>query len=198
MPLTEYPVVNRENDYFILVLSGDAGWHEGMQTFACYFQQQQIPVVGWNAKSYFADEVEKTTFQADLRNIVQTYCQKWGKTKVVLIGYSFGADVLPYAVNHLNMDFQRSIRQLVLLQPGDYAIYKVTWASLLNLNSSGDPVMPEIKTLPPIPLLLVCTDEAGSVCAKLPPEEYPHLIVGGDHKFDGEFSAVAEKIGEQL
>lgn len=198
LPLTEYPVVNRENDYFILVLSGDGGWHNGMQTFARYFQQKNIPVVGWNAKSYFADKVEKTMFQADLESVIHGYCQKWGKTKVILIGYSFGADVLPYAINHLSKDFQPNIRQLVLLQPGEYAIYEVTWASLLNMNSSGDPVIPEIKTLPPIPVLLVCTDEVGSVCTKLPPEKYPQIIVRGDHKFDGEFMTVAEKVHQQL
>ena len=133
----------------------------------------------------------------DLEEVIQKYSRQWNKRTSLLIGYSFGADVLPYALNHASPSVKSQIRSVVLLQPGLFASYEVTWATQLNLKASGDPVLPEIEAMP-LPLLLVCTNEAGSLCSQLPDDRYPRIMMPGNHSFDGKFTDLAEKILKQL
>lgn len=193
LPLIEYPIGKSTCDYFILILSGDGGWHSGDQEFADFFHQKNIPTLGWDARAYFKKEKDKATFLADLKQVMDTYLQKWKKTKVVLMGYSFGADVLPAAVNQMDSNYQKKIKHLVLLAPSEFATYQITLASLLNMIYSGDPVLPEIKAIKRVPVFLVCHED-DAVCGQLPLEHYPRMIVEGQHRLNGKFSDIAREI----
>jgi type IV secretory pathway VirJ component len=56
----------------------------------------------------------------DLETILRYYLKAWGKKRVMLVGYSFGAPWLPLLVNLLPTDLQNQIRLVVLLAPGQY------------------------------------------------------------------------------
>lgn len=194
LPLEDYPVPTSSSDYFVLFLSGDGGWHKGDHSFAAYYQEKGIPVVGLNARSYFNKEKSKTRVIADLKEIIDNYSQKWKKKKVLLVGYSFSADVLPHAVNHIDIEYQQKIKGLVLLMPSKYATYEVTFASMLNMIYSGDLVLPEIKAInKELSLFLVCNEEDETICGALPTATYPRMVIEGGHSLKEKLVDVAKE-----
>ena len=60
-----------------------------------------IPVVGLDSLRYFWTARTPEGLAADTDRMIRYYLAHFGKKRVLLIGYSQGADVLPFAVNRL-------------------------------------------------------------------------------------------------
>ena len=197
LPLHEYAVSSHGDD-FVIILSGDGGWHSKDADMAHYFQQHQIPTVGWDSRSYFWQAKEKNTFRSDLEKVIDLYSKQWEKSRVILIGFSFGADVLPYTVNRLATDYQDKIKHLVLISPGHYTQFEITLTGLLNIDNQGIPTLPELKAIHRIPVLLVCDSAQDSICKTLDTPNYTSIILPGGHTFRGKLLEVAKAIGNYL
>lgn len=197
LPLHEYGATS-DGDDFAIILSGDGGWHSKEADMAHYFQQHQIPTVGWDIRSYFWQEKDQEIFRADLENVIDRYAEKWQKSRVILIGFSFGADVLPYTVNRLPDRYQDKIKHLVLISPGHYTQFEITLTGLLNIDRYGIPVLPELKAIRQLPVLMVCNDARNSISKEVNNANYTHLILPGGHSFQGKLLEVVQAIGDYL
>lgn len=198
-PLKEYPVANSQDDYFILMLSGDGGWYKREKKFAKYYHKKGIPVVGLNSNAYFKHRKAKETVIADLKEIIDQYSKKWGKSKVLLVGYSFGADVLPHAVNNMGKNYQEKLKGLVLLVPSKYVLYKVTLWSMLNLVCSGELVLPELEQMnKTVPLFLACNETDEFICDALPKDTYPQMRVEGGHTLKNKMNSICKEVSKQF
>jgi len=60
----------------------------------------------------------------DLSRILRAYLTTWKKDKVVLIGYSLAADVLPFMANRLELDLLNRVVLIALLGPGNDANFE--------------------------------------------------------------------------
>jgi type IV secretory pathway VirJ component len=60
-----------------------------------------MPVVGLDSLRYFWKERTPRAPPGDVDLILRHYLAAWDKQIVVLIGYSQGADILPFVVNRL-------------------------------------------------------------------------------------------------
>src|SRR5439155_15355406 len=86
---------------FAVLLSGDGGWAGLDKKVAAALAEKGIDVVGLDSLRYFWTERTPQALADDLDRIVRYYAAQWRRTSVVLIGYSQGADVLPFALNRL-------------------------------------------------------------------------------------------------
>ena len=87
-----------------VVISGDGGWRDLDKTIAEDLQSDGIPVVGWDSLRYFWSKKTPQQTANDLAIVMRTFMAKWHASDVALIGYSFGADVMPFAYNRLPDD----------------------------------------------------------------------------------------------
>lgn len=70
---------------------------------------------------------------------------------MLLIGYSFGADILPRTYNLLPSSTRASVRQVTLMALSHHADYKISvlgWLGAEGEGSAGDPV-DDIKAINP-------------------------------------------------
>ncbi len=100
LPLAELPV-DHPAKLMAILLSGDGGWRDLDKTIAEDLQQQGIPVVGLDTLRYFWSKKTPQQTADVVAALIQTFMTKWHSDKVALIGYSFGADVMPFAYNLL-------------------------------------------------------------------------------------------------
>ena len=107
----------RQGDTFAVLLSGDGGWAGLDKAVAGELVAKGVPVVGLDSLRYFWTPRTPSGLAADLDRILEYYAAHWHKTHAVLVGYSQGADVLPFAVNRLNEASQRLLAQVVLMAP---------------------------------------------------------------------------------
>ena len=98
LPLTELPVPDAkgampENNVFAVMLSGDGGWAGLDQDVAAELNRRGVPVVGLSSLRYFWSTQPANVAARDLTRIISHYAEAWHRPRVLLIGYSFGADV---------------------------------------------------------------------------------------------------------
>jgi type IV secretory pathway VirJ component len=104
-----------EEDLMVVIYSGDGGWWDLDQRLGAVFTQRGVPVVGLSTFKYFWHYRSPDESAHDLDRLLDKYTKQWGKTRILLVGYSFGADVLPTIVGKLRTDNRSRLSQLVLL-----------------------------------------------------------------------------------
>ncbi|HEV7608822.1 MAG TPA: AcvB/VirJ family lysyl-phosphatidylglycerol hydrolase [Steroidobacteraceae bacterium] len=196
LPLTEVPATAKESDTFAVMISGDGGWAGLDQGVSGELAAHGIPVVGLNSLKYFWHTRTADSTAADVTRIVEQYAARWHKTRVLLVGYSFGADVMPFVFNRLPAATRSRVASVSLLGLGPAATFEVTVGEWLpGADDKGDPVVPEIMRMPAMPVLCVMgAGEKGSSCPKVAESGVTVRQIGDGHHFSGLAPEIALQI----
>ncbi|HSU83093.1 MAG TPA: AcvB/VirJ family lysyl-phosphatidylglycerol hydrolase [Thermoanaerobaculia bacterium] len=195
LPLVEVPAKGTGKTLAV-ILSGDGGWAGIDKDVAGALAAKGIPVIGWNSLQYFWSAKTPETASRDLERILRHYLAVWDKQEVLLVGYSFGADVLPFFTNRLPADLLGKVRLLALLGPGKTADFEFHVTDWLGGGSKGQPVLPEVKKLagrPPV-LCLYGSKESDSLCPQIAAPLGRAQVLPGAHHFGGDYDALAALI----
>lgn len=194
LPLVEVGSRHR-NGELAVVISGDGGWAGIDRQIGQTLAADGVPVVGLNSLQYFWKARTPAQAGADLTRVLRYYLRAWGASRVLLVGYSRGADVLPFMVTRLPDDLRSRISLVALLGLSHQAGFEFRFADLLGGGSSGRPTVPEIRRLRGIRLLCIYgTDEDDSACPDLTPDLATVLAVPGGHHFGGAYQELAHRI----
>jgi len=187
------------SDEFALLITGDGGWAGLDQELAGRLAASGVPTVGFNSLKYFWTERSPEETAKDVARVMRHYLAAWNKQRVLLVGYSFGADVLPFVVNRLPPDLRARVATVSLLGVDSNASFEIKIADWVGSDEGGPPTQPEVAAIGAVPVLCIYgAGETDSICpglAKTPertrisPEE-----VGKGHHFSGEYDALAEHI----
>jgi type IV secretory pathway VirJ component len=196
LPLTILPVA-KPSKLMAVVISGDGGWRDLDRSIAENLQQHGVPVVGWDSLRYFwtAKTPDETTDQ--LADVLTTYMAKWNTPDVALIGYSFGADVMPFAYNGLPHELRSHVKLIALLGLAHRADFRIVVYGWLGAPPSSDAlsVLPELSKIPAS--MLQCyygQDEEDTLCPAEGARGAEVIRTAGGHHFDGNYDALAEDI----
>jgi type IV secretory pathway VirJ component len=199
LPLIELPA-EPTGPFLAIVLSGDGGWRDLDKTISEKLQSAGVSVVGLDCLRYFWSRKAPEQVARDLGAVVDTFLSRWGGSKVVLVGYSFGADVLPFAYDRLSPETKSHIVQLSLLGFSTAADFEIRVAGLVGAGPSKE-ALPTEPTLAPIdPTIIQCfygADEDDSACRFLQGKAEVIRTTGGHH-FDGNYGALAQRILDGL
>ncbi len=193
LPIVEIPVRGPGNRFAVL-LSGDGGWAGIDKSLGTAFAAQGVPVAGFDSLRYFWSARTPDGLAADLDRVIRYYAARWGRSDVLLVGYSQGADVLPFALNRLPPATRASVRLLALLGPGQKASFEF---HLTNwIGPSGDlPIAPEaLKLSAANTLCIYGQEEKDSLCPELSPFHAQAMPLAGGHHFGGEYGVLAARI----
>ncbi len=188
-------------DTMAVIYSGDGGWRDIDKEVGNALQQQGVPVVGVDSLRYFWSERQPQATADDLARIITYYGKRWNVRNVLLIGYSFGADVLPRTYNLLAPATRARIRQVTLMALSHRADYKISvlgWLGADGEGNAGDPV-DDIKAIEPA--LIQCiygTDEEDDACPDLKASGIDLVPIEGGHHFDGDYAALARRVLDGL
>ena len=196
LPLTLLDVAHPSN-LMAIVISGDGGWRDLDKTIAENLQQQGVPVVGWDSLRYFWSKKTPRQIADDLAVVMRTFIDKWHANRVALIGYSFGADVMPFAYNRLPADLRSHVVLMALLGFSQNADFEITVSGWLGEppGPAAIPVRPETDKI--APALMQCfygADEADSACPELAHHGAQVFRITGGHHFDRDYTALAHDI----
>jgi type IV secretory pathway VirJ component len=190
--LIEVPAKGVEAPVWALVLSGDGGWAGLGRDLGYALAAQGVAVVGFDSLRYFWGRRTPEGLAADLQRILNRYQARWPDKQPLLIGYSQGANVLPFAYNRLPAEWQARVSRLVLLGPGERAAFTFQVSQWWRSGAGDEEVLPEARELPAARTLCVYgRDEASeSICPQLN-DRLPVLMLGGGHHFDGDMAHLA-------
>jgi type IV secretory pathway VirJ component len=181
------------------MLSGDGGWAGLDKNVAAALAKQGIDVVGMDSLRYFWSPRTPQGLANDLDRVVRFFAAHWRKSGVVLIGYSQGADVLPFAINRLPPASRQLITYAVMMGLGTNASFEFHVGNWLGGETGAIPIEPEaVKLQPHKTLCIYCEDEKDSLCPKLAPGSVEGHAMSGGHHFDGAYGDLATLILERL
>lgn len=183
-------------DTLAVFYSGDGGWGPLDRDVAKILATDGVPVLGVNALSYFLTPRSPQAAADDLAGWLRRYERTWGRHRVVLIGYSFGADALPAIVPRLPADLRGQVKDMVLIGTGPDGDLAFHFGSWLNRPSADSyPVAPAITALKGLPMTCIYGDkERRDVCASLPASAIHQVKLAGNHHFDGDYTGLGKAV----
>jgi type IV secretory pathway VirJ component len=197
LPVVEVPALPSAppSDTFAIIMSGDGGWAGIDQNIAAALSAKGIPVVGWDSLRYYWTARTPDGLAADTDKVIRYYLSHFGKNRVLLIGYSQGADVLPFAVNRLPAATKGPVSLMALLGMSEHALFEFHVSSWISNDNSGPATLPEVNRVTGMPVLCIYgEDEHDSLCPKLDPKKFHVVKVKGGHHFDGNYAGLADDI----
>jgi type IV secretory pathway VirJ component len=198
LPLVEIPAA-APSDTFVIFVSGDGGWASLDKTMSKVLADNGFPVVGLNSLQYFWKKRTPDGAGADLGAIIDHYLASWNKSRVIVVGYSRGADVLPAMINRLPGDLRSRVRLIALLGPSQKVQFEFHVSDWLHDSAAGMAVGPELAriTAPPV-LCLWGEDDKDSLCHGLSAPNVTVVALKGAHHFEGGYENLAQIVLQQL
>ncbi|MHB8079640.1 MAG: AcvB/VirJ family lysyl-phosphatidylglycerol hydrolase, partial [Candidatus Krumholzibacteriia bacterium] len=201
LPLVEVPATVTSGPVMAIHLTGDGGWGVTDKGIARELAAAGVPVVGWNSLRYFWQRRDPDEATRDLARVMRHYLTAWDKQKVILIGYSFGADVLPIMFNRLPFDLQARVPEVVLLGPSAEASFEFHLGDWFGRHGE-DAVYPVAQEIVKIPQAKVfCfygADDKDAICGQLDPARVTSVAMNGGHRIGGRFDGIVKQILEAL
>ncbi|MEO1751651.1 alpha/beta fold hydrolase [Thiofaba sp. EF100] len=202
LPLVE---VARHSASGVLVVlySGDGGWRDIDRRLGEALGRQGYAVVGIDTLRYFWGKREPMGVARDLDRLVRYYLEAWGLNEVVLIGYSFGANILPFAYNRLPDATRGRVRMVTLLSPElttDFEVHLAGWLGQQATGAAAMPILPEASRIDPRRLLCVYGEQEAvtTLCAQPGLGGARLMRLPGGHHYDGDYEALARKLIEAI
>ena len=197
LPLVEVPAKGPQGDMLAVILSGDGGWASIDRSIGDALALEGIPAVGLNSLQYFWKQRTPDGTGKDLERILRHYLEAWHKEKALLVGYSRGADVLPFAAARQPVDLLDRVPVIALLGPSRSVAFKfhlTDWLTSGN-GKSALPVRPEVDRLRGRRLLCFYgIEEKDSLCRDLRGGQAQIYALRGAHHLGGDYRAIARTI----
>lgn len=195
LPIAEVQADPPETNALGVVLSGSGGWTSIDRRIGNQLAARGVPTIGISAANYFWTQRTPEGTGQDLTRILKHYLAAWHKEKVVLVGYSQGADIIPFMINRLPADLRARVVVVGLIGPDPNAQFRLhpdAWMS--GREADPDlPVAPEIARLAGLKVVCVLAEkEIDSLCPKLDAKVVSQFKVPGGHDFEGQAPALAE------
>jgi type IV secretory pathway VirJ component len=192
LPVTEIPST-RSGDELAVLFTGDGGWAELDQELAHDLSTAGVSVVALSSLQYFWKSRSPDQAAQDLSRLMAHYSQVWQRPRIHLLGYSFGADVLPAIINALPAADRVRITSVGLLSLLPRTSFEIRVAGWLGQVVGEQPVRPELEQLAVARIPVTCIygrDDDQSLCRELPPTLARVVALPGGHNCDDDHAAI--------
>jgi type IV secretory pathway VirJ component len=187
--------INDTSKSLIMYLTGDGGWNTFSKNLTQQFADKGYPVVSLNSKKYFWDKKTPEQTALDVTKIITTYQRVWNRKKILLVGYSFGADVTPFLYSHLNKALIDQIENISLLSPSKNTDFEIHILDMFGGSSGDKSVADAINKITAKPVtLLFGEDENDFPLNKLTIKNYVSIKLTGGHHYDGDEATVCNTL----
>ena len=201
------------DDVLAVFYSGDGGWRDLDKEVGSRLAARGIPVLGISCLAYYWRNRSPEESAQDLDALITKYTAQWHKQKVWLIGFSFGADVVPTIVDKLSPANRARISQVVLLSPSHDVNFEVELEGYMTenwLKTHTKALMEWINPVPHFPALpridalqnkppVICyyghDDSDDTVCNDSHLPKWVKVYeMPGDHHFDYNYDGLATRM----
>lgn len=198
LPVVEVKPAKVTTDTYAIIYSGDGGWRDLDQTLAGILADRGMPAVGVDVLRYYWHDKSPQLAAHDLARIMRYYDAQWHRKQVILIGFSFGGNVLPFLYNRLPADLRSQVTLVSLLSPERTTAFEVDPKNWLGVETDKGRIAiePELKQMPAN--LVQCIygeDEHDDSLCTLPGAAATHVLrKTGGHHFDENYDQLANDV----
>ena len=178
-------------------LTGDGGWAAIDKEISDSLVRHGIPVVALNSREYLASKRTPERVASDVARIMRHYGRVFARSEAVLIGYSRGADILPFVANRLPPDLRSRVRVIALLGLAPNANFKFHLIDLVTNHHRPDdlPTIPEAARLRGAHVLCFYgVEEKEAACRSLADSVATVVAMPDGHHFGERYGVIAGRI----
>ncbi len=196
LPLTEIAPASADTQRVVVILTGDGGWAGLDKGVAAALAGDGARVVGFSTLKYFWNprSVEEST-QAVAR-VLAHYVAKYPQARLGLVGYSFGASLVPVIINRLEPSLRAKLDVGVMISPDPDAVFEIKvgdWFGGGN-HDGAVAVQPEIHRSS-IPIVCIYgTDEDDSFCPTFHADHFRSISLPGGHHYNGDYDTLGRTV----
>jgi type IV secretory pathway VirJ component len=183
-----------------VILSGDMGFRVGLGTMvADRMVAKGVPVVGINTLNYFRTTRTPAEIGALIEDAMRRAKAINPTGQIILIGQSFGADMLHVGLTQLPEAQRREIALVALIVPGATVEYRASPGEALTFLMAEADALPTARQLDWAPLLCVHgIEETGSLCPLLHLHNLETVAMPGGHQLDWNADALEHLLTNRI
>lgn len=205
-PLAGIPITTLaaapKHDTMAIIYSGDGGWRDIDAQIGGYLAKAGVPVVGIDSLRYFWNEVDPADAADDLAKVIDAYEKKWNVHKVILVGYSFGADALPAIYEALPDDRKAGVDLVSLIAYTGARQFEIQVSGILGgkTDPNGPSTLTDLEKIDPAKVQCIYgSEDDETACTRLPKDKgFSLLVHPGGHHFNDDYKPVAKDILDYL
>lgn len=197
LPVVEVPAGAPVRAEMAVLVTGDGGWAGIDRDIAGELAAHGVGVVALDSLKYFWTARTPDGAARDLVRLLEYYLGVWHKDKAILIGYSLGADVLPFMTSRLPEEIRRRVDLIALLAPGKRTAFEFHVTDWIGGSHGAEqyPTAPEVNKLEDLPLLCFYgEEEQDSLCRDRLPANVAVIAMPGGHHLNGDYASIVGHI----
>ena len=183
----------------IFYISGDGGFNKFSTSFMQSLNKEGYAVIGLNAKDYFWNKKKPQEAAAAIEQAINESNKEWKKKNIILVGYSFGADVSPFMLTHFSPALSNKVSHLVLLSPSTKTDFEIHVLQMFGWGKDeGESVPGEInKIIKPV-TIIVGDDENEFPFDQVTIKNKQVIKMPGGHHYDGDVNTLCKQIVQHI
>ncbi len=200
LPLTEIAPSAAESGRIAILLTGDGGWAGLDKGVAQALAADGMRVVGFSTLKFFWQKRSPDVSADALARTIAHYAKVWPKARFVVIGYSFGASLVPVLINRLPSTLQARIDRGIMISPDPDAVFEIRIGDWFG-NGHHDGSLPVLPAIAASRLPITCihgVDETDSFCKPGLEKQLDVISLPGGHHFNGDYAALGGLIVDTL
>lgn len=201
----DFPITSWNNDSkkpIVMYISGDAGFNSFSKDLSGHLHDAGYDVFALDSKAYFWNKKTPLQASSDIENYIDRQLSGRDNEHVILMGFSFGADVTPFVYNRFSDEMKKKVEKVIIIGPSQNNDFEIHLSEYVGIKAKRSfPVIPEINRITDKNLLLIISDleymyfpfkkiKLGS--------NYKMLHIHGDHQYDGNTKMLADTLVSQF
>jgi type IV secretory pathway VirJ component len=186
-------------NYLVFHITGDGGMRGFDVKLSDEFKAHKLSYIFLNAYKYFWSPKSPDQLASDIVPVIRDYLEEWGKNAIVLSGFSFGAEVIPFLYTRLPEGLKQKVKLVVLLSPASTSDFTIHIADMIGADNTyvNDVVKEVEKITKPQVLAIFGEKEDSSFPSNHKQDNYHTLFIKGSHHFtdaDGVMESVLDEL----
>jgi type IV secretory pathway VirJ component len=179
----------------VFYISGDGGLNRFSNELCTAINKEGFDVDAMDSKSYFWSQKTPARTAEDISDFLSKKIARRPNQQIVLIGYSFGADVLPFVLNRLPKNIADKIKVSFLMASSGSTDFVIHIADLFGSGRRrGMDVLSEVNKISNQKIVILnSSDDKQLDPGKITIKHITEVLPGGHH-FDGDIDEIVKAI----
>ena len=173
-----------------ILLSGNGGWWGLCDKLASRLADEHVTTIGLNSLAYFVSHRTPADAAADIKRMAAAVAPQ---RSIMLLGYSYGADVVATIYNELDAGLRARIQLVSLMGLTRDVNFGIGFWQVAAETRKTAPAVAKI-TGPAIQCFAGDEEGRKSACHALDPRQVEIVELPGGHHFGGDYEALAQHV----
>lgn len=188
-----------DKNLIAILFSGDGGWYGFEQAISNRLATLGISVLGIDTRKYFWNRRTPEETASDMADLMTYYGKEWNDSRFMFIGYSQGAEIVPFVLRRLPEGLRSKVISAVMLSPESSTDFQVHVTNMLGLGNKQNTynVISEISGIPKTHQLIILGENEKTRIPELLKNTAVEIVrIPGDHHYKSN-SALIVKVMEE-